>query len=155
MLLSEMSDSSVTCSLDLRDMGLGAGQLTCLLQGHHGRLLDQVPLDEAPEVLAVHAQVRQLEGVDGHLQRELLGAAVTRHVGAGQGDDGGAGVGNPPRKALFYRGGEDHRSYVGVLCECAHTRVYAAYTWHSHDTHIPHDTCTHDTHTHSYHMHHT
>lgn len=49
---------------------------TCLLQGHHGGLLDQVALDEAAEVLAVHAQVWQLECVDGHLQRELLIAAV-------------------------------------------------------------------------------
>lgn len=71
------------------------GQLTCLLQGHHGRLLDQVPFNEAPEVLTVHAQVRQLERVDRHLQGKLLGAAVTRHVGARQGDDGRAGMGDP------------------------------------------------------------
>lgn len=62
--------------------------LTCLLQSYHGRLLDQVPLDEAPEVFTVHAEIWQLERVDGHLQGKLLVVALTRHVGPGQGDDG-------------------------------------------------------------------
>ncbi|TRY94600.1 hypothetical protein DNTS_015808, partial [Danionella cerebrum] len=37
-----------------------------------GALLDQVSLDEAPEVFAVHAQVGEREGVDGRLQRKLV-----------------------------------------------------------------------------------
>lgn len=79
--------------------------LTRLLQSHHGGLLNQVPLDEAPEILAVHAQVGQLERVDGHLQGELLAAALAGHVGPGQGDDGGAGVRDAPGQALLCRGG--------------------------------------------------
>lgn len=31
--------------------------LTGMLQGHHHRLLDKVPLDEAPEVVPVHGEV--------------------------------------------------------------------------------------------------
>lgn len=81
------------------------GGLTRLLQGHHGRLFDQVPFHEAPEVLAVHTQVRKLERVDGHLQRELLAAALTCHVGPRQGHDGRAGVGDPPREPLLCMGG--------------------------------------------------
>lgn len=65
---------------------------TGLLQSHHGGLLDQVPLDEVPEVLAVHAEVGQLECVDGHLQRELLAGAVVGHLQPRQGDNGRAGV---------------------------------------------------------------
>ena len=61
-------------------------------------------LSEAPEVLAVHTQVRKLECVDGHLQRELLAAALTRHVGPRQGHDGRAGVGDPPREPLLCGG---------------------------------------------------
>jgi len=74
--------------------------LTSLLQCHQHRLLDEVSLDEAAEVLGVHGEVRQLEGADGHLQ-QMLAAAVAGDVGPGQGDDGRAGVGNASQQALF------------------------------------------------------
>lgn len=41
--------------------------LTSLLQGHHGGLLDQISLYEAPKVLAVDAEVGELECINGHL----------------------------------------------------------------------------------------
>lgn len=73
----------------LRSSGLQAAYtLTCLLQSYHCGLLNQVPFDEAPEVLTVHAQVWQLECINGHLQWELLIVAFICHVGSGQGDDG-------------------------------------------------------------------
>lgn len=75
--------------------------LTGLLQSHHGGLLYQVPLYEAPEVLAVHAEVRQLECVDGHLKRELLAGTVVGHLQPRQGDDSGAGVGDPTGQTLL------------------------------------------------------
>lgn len=61
--------------------------LTSLLQRHQHRLLNEVSLDEAAEVLRVHGKVRQLEGADGHLQ-QMFAAAVAGDVGPGQGDDG-------------------------------------------------------------------
>lgn len=73
----------------------GAGLPTGLLQSHHGGLLYEVPLDEVPEVLAVHAEVGQLECVDGHLQGELLAGALTGHLQPRQRHDGRAGVGDP------------------------------------------------------------
>ena len=87
--------------------------LTGLLQGHHGGLLDEVPLDEAAEVLAVHAQVGQLEGVDGHLQGQLLAVALPGHVRARQGHDGRAGVGDPPRQPLLWGEQRDAPKHVG------------------------------------------
>ena len=81
------------------------GLRTGLLQSHHGGLLYEVPLDEAAEVLAVGAEVGQLEGVDGHLHRDLLGA-LAGHVQAGQRHDGRAGVGDPPRQTLLWQGGD-------------------------------------------------
>lgn len=75
--------------------------LTCLLQGHHGGLFDQVALDETPEVLAVHAEVRQLERVDGHLQGQLLALAVANHVGPRQRHDGRTGVRDAPGQSLL------------------------------------------------------
>lgn len=75
--------------------------LTGLLQSHHGGLLDEVSLDEASEVLAVDAEVWQLECVDGHLERELLAGALAGHVEPGQRDYSGAGVGDPPGQTLL------------------------------------------------------
>lgn len=74
---------------------------TGLLQSHHGGLFYQVPLDEVPEVLAVHAEVRQLECVDGHLQRELLAGTLAGHLQPRQGDNSGAGVGDPAGETLL------------------------------------------------------
>lgn len=74
-----------------------------MLKRHHHRLLDQVPLDEAPEVVPVHGEVRQLEGAQGRVQQGLVAAAAAGagDVRAGQGHDGGAGVRNAPRQALL------------------------------------------------------
>lgn len=74
--------------------------LTSLLQCHQHGLLNEVSLDEAAEVLRVDGEVGQLEGADGHLQ-QMFAAAVAGDVGAGQGDDGGAGMGNASRQAFF------------------------------------------------------
>lgn len=74
--------------------------LTSLLQGHQHGLLDEVPLDEAAEVLGVHGEVGQLEGANGHLQ-QMFTAAVAGDVGSGQGHDGGAGVGDASGQALL------------------------------------------------------
>lgn len=74
--------------------------LTSLLQRHQHRLLDEVSLDEAAEILGVDGEVWQLEGADGHFQQVLV-AAVAGDVGTGKGDDGGAGVGNASRQALL------------------------------------------------------
>lgn len=76
---------------------------TGLFQSHHGGLLDQVPLYEAPEVLAVHAEVWQLECVDGHLERELLVGTLAGHLEPRQGDDSGAGVGDPAGETLLWK----------------------------------------------------
>lgn len=96
---------------------------TSLFQGHHGGLLYQVPLDEAPEILAVHAEVRQLECVDGHLQRELLVGTLAGHLQPRQGDDGGAGVGDPAGEALLWKdreGGEERWGSEDVSGERNH-----------------------------------
>lgn len=74
--------------------------LTSLLQRHQHRLLDEVSLDEAAELLGVHREVRQLEGGNGHLQ-QVLAAAVAGDVGTGQRDDGRAGMGNASRQTFF------------------------------------------------------
>lgn len=66
--------------------------LTSLFQSHHGGLLDQVSLDEIPEVFAVHAEVWQLECVDRHLKRELLVGTLVGHLQPRQGDNSGAGM---------------------------------------------------------------
>lgn len=75
-----------------------------MLQSHHHGLLDEVSLDEAAEVLAVDGEVGQLEGADGRVQ-EGLGACTAHpragHVGARQRHDGGAGVRDASREALF------------------------------------------------------
>lgn len=77
--------------------------LTSLLQSHHGGLFDEVALDEAAEVLAVHAQVGQLECVDGHLQGELLPGTIPRNLQSGQRHDGRAGMGDTPRQTLLWK----------------------------------------------------
>lgn len=76
---------------------------TSLFQSHHGGLLYQVPLYEAPEILAVHAEVWQLECVDGHLERELLVGTLAGHLEPRQGDDSGAGVGDPAGETLLWK----------------------------------------------------
>lgn len=78
--------------------------LTSLLQSHHGGLLDQISLDEAPEVLAVDAEVRQLECINGHLQRELLAGTLISYLQPCQGDDSRAGMGDPAGQTLLCRG---------------------------------------------------
>lgn len=75
---------------------------TSLFQSHHGGLLYQVPLYEAPEILAVHAEVWQLECVDGHLERELVGT-LAGHLKPRQGDDSGAGVGDPAGETFLWK----------------------------------------------------
>lgn len=93
---------------------------TSLFQGHHGGLLYQVPLYEGPEVLAVHAEVWQLECVDGHLQGELLVGALAGHLEPGQGDDSGAGVGDPAGETLLWKdcwGGGFAKVRGGRKCE--------------------------------------
>lgn len=76
---------------------------TSLFQSHHGGLLYQVPLYEAPEILAVHAEVWQLECVDGHLERELLVGTLAGHLEPRQGDDSRAGVGDPAGETLLWK----------------------------------------------------
>lgn len=75
-------------------------RLTCVLEGHHHGLLDEVALDEAAEIVAVHGEVGKLEGADGGVQ-EHLGADATAsyagHVRASQRHDGGTGVRDPSR----------------------------------------------------------
>ena len=83
--------------------------LTSLLQGHHGGLRDEVSLNKAAEVLAVHAQVRQLEGVDRHLQRELLPGTLACHMHPCQRHDGRAGMGDTSRETFLCRPREKHR----------------------------------------------
>lgn len=83
---------------------------TSLFQSHHGGLLYQVPLYEAPEILAVHAEVWQLECVDGHLERELLVGTLAGHLEPRQGDDSGAGVGDPTGETLLWK---EHGGGVG------------------------------------------
>lgn len=90
---------------------------TSLLQSHHGGLLYQVSLYEAPEILAVHAEVRQLECVDGHLERELLAGTLAGHLQPRQGDDGRAGVGDPAGQTLLWRGEEGRMSRKRVRTE--------------------------------------
>lgn len=76
--------------------------LTSLLQCYQHGLLDEIPLDEAAEILGVHGEVGQLEGADGHLQQVFTAAAVAGDVGTGQGHDGGAGVGDAAGQALLW-----------------------------------------------------
>lgn len=80
--------------------------LTSLLQCHQHGLLNEIPLDEAAEILGVDGEVGQLEGADGHLQQVLTAAAaaVAGDVGTGQGHDGGAGVGDAAGQALLWGG---------------------------------------------------
>lgn len=77
------------------------GVLTSLLQSHHGGLLYQVSLYEAPEILAVHTEVWQLECVDGHLERELLAGTLAGHLQPRKGDDSRAGVGDATGQTLL------------------------------------------------------
>lgn len=74
---------------------------TCLLQSHHGGLLYQVPLYEAPEILAVHAEVWKLECINGHLKWELLAGTLTGHLQPCQGDNSRAGMGDPAGETLL------------------------------------------------------
>lgn len=71
-----------------------------MLESHHHRLLDEVVLNEASEIVAVHGEVGQLEGADGGVQ-EHLGANATasygRYVRASQRHNGGTGVRDPSR----------------------------------------------------------
>lgn len=62
--------------------------LTSLFQSGHGCLLNQVPLNEASKVFTVNTKVRELECVDGHLQREMFIVAFTGHMGPCKGDYG-------------------------------------------------------------------
>lgn len=75
-------------------------------------MLNEIPLDEVPEVFTINTQVRELEGADRHLQEMLTAAAaataataaaaaIAGDVGASQGDDGGAGMGNASGQALL------------------------------------------------------
>lgn len=84
---------------------------TSLFQSHHGGLLYQVPLYEAPEILAVHAEVWQLECVDGHLERELLVGTLAGHLEPRQGDDSRAGVRDPAGETLLWK---EHEGGGGV-----------------------------------------
>lgn len=72
-----------------------------MLQRHHHRLLNEVSLDEAAEVVSVDGEVRQLEGAERSVQKRLVAAARTGHMRAGQRDDGGAGMRDPPRQSLL------------------------------------------------------
>lgn len=75
-----------------------------MLEGHHHGLLDEVTLDEAAEIVAVHCEVGQLEGADGGVQEHLSADATTSNAGdvrASQRHDGGAGVRDPPRQTLL------------------------------------------------------
>lgn len=75
--------------------------LTSLLQCYQHGLFNEIPLNEAAEILGVHGEVGQLEGADGHLQQVLAAAAIAGDVGTGQGHDGGAGVGDASGQALL------------------------------------------------------
>lgn len=86
--------------------------LTGLLQCYQHGLLDEIPLDEAAEILRVHGEVGQLEGADGHLQQMFATAAVAGDVGTGQGHDGGAGVGDASGQALLW-GNEEQTAKWG------------------------------------------
>lgn len=69
-----------------------------MLEGHHHGLLDQVALDEAAEIVAVHGEVRELECADRGVQEHLGADAATSdggHVRASQRHDGGTGVRDP------------------------------------------------------------
>ena len=73
-----------------------------MLQSHHHRLLNKVPLDEATEVIPVHSEVRQLESAQGRVEKRLIAASsCVWDVRAGQRHDGGAGVRDAPRQPLF------------------------------------------------------
>lgn len=77
--------------------------LTGVLQCHHHGLLDEVSLDEAAEVVPVDGEVGQLEGAEGRVQEWLAAAsaACAGHVRAGQGHDGGTGMGDPSGEPLL------------------------------------------------------
>lgn len=90
---------------------------TSLFQSHHGGLLYQVPLYEAPEILAVHAEVWQLECVDGHLERELLVGTLAGHLEPRQGDDSGAGVGDPAGETLLWKDQEGEGGRLKMSAE--------------------------------------
>lgn len=85
--------------------------LTSLLQRYKHGLLDEIPLDEAAEILGVHGEVGQLEGADGHLQQMLAAAAIAGDVGTRQGHDGGAGVRDASGQALLW--GKEGRAKWG------------------------------------------
>lgn len=75
-----------------------------MLQRHHHGLLDEVAFDEAPEVLPVDGEVRELEGADGCVQERLGAAAAHPRAGdvrARQRHDGGARVRDAPGEALL------------------------------------------------------
>lgn len=77
---------------------------TCVLEGHHHGLLDEVALDEAAEIVSVHGEVGQLEGADRGVQEHLGANATTTyagHVRASQRHDGGTGVRDPSRQTLL------------------------------------------------------
>lgn len=87
--------------------------LTSLLQCYQHGLLDEIPLDEAAEILRVHGEVGQLEGADGHLQQMFATAAIAGDMGTGQGHDGGAGVGDASGQALLWGNEGRANSKVG------------------------------------------
>lgn len=75
-----------------------------MLQCHHHGLLDEVAFDEAPEVLPVDGEVRELEGADGRVQERLGTAAAHPRAGdvrACQRHNGGARVRDAPGEALL------------------------------------------------------
>lgn len=51
-----------------------------MLQRHHHRLLNEVSLDEAAEVVSVDGEVRQLEGAERSVQKRLVAASRTGHM---------------------------------------------------------------------------
>lgn len=98
--------------------------LTSLLQCYQHGLLDEIPLDEAAEILGVHGEVGQLEGADGHLQQVLTAAAIAGDVGTGQGHDGGAGVGDASGQALLW--GKEGRAKWGRSSKSQHSQHQTA-----------------------------
>lgn len=60
-----------------------------MLQSHHHGLLNQVPLNEAPEVLPVNGEVGELESAERHVQQRLTaGTPSVGDVRPGQGHNG-------------------------------------------------------------------
>jgi hypothetical protein len=94
--------------------------LTCLFQGNQHGLLNEVSLYEAAEVFFVHSEIWKLEGTDGHFQGVLTAPptpTIGGDMGAGQGNNAGAGVGDAPRQAFFCNEKRSHLRTYATLSE--------------------------------------